>query len=360
MRRCAPKTTPVAEDLEARVRRHFRSQAEGCRRLGSPFTGAVLEAAADKLRWGDPVSDRILGWDGDVKWDALGLRVTGALHAIALMEADAEIARLYSGPPSEADVSWDWVGPALTAQAGLIDRWLDSPPQTNEVARAFSLTAGLGEIARRCGPRLALYEIGSSAGLNLTLDRFAYEAPGRVWGDPASAVRLAPEIEGAPPPTPPSFEIIARAGCDRAPVDLRDPEALLRLRSYCWPDQPYRLERLDAAVAIALDARTEVAHADAADWVEAHIPTRPAGAVSVLMHSIMWQYLPAKSQARIEALLTREGAADPNRPLAWLRLEDFGVPKAAVLRLTLWTPAGERTADLAEVDYHGRWIRWRA
>ena len=40
-----------------------------------------------------------------------------------------------------------------------------------------------------------------------------------------------------------------RVGLDLDPVDVTTDEGALRLRSFVWPDQPERLERLDRAIA---------------------------------------------------------------------------------------------------------------
>ena len=52
---------------------------------------------------------------------------------------------------------------------------MDSPPQTNEIARSAMLLPGFLAIAREAGLPLDICEIGSSAGLNLLFDRFAYD-----------------------------------------------------------------------------------------------------------------------------------------------------------------------------------------
>ena len=45
------------------------------------------------------------------------------------------------------------------------------------------------------------------------------------------------------------MEIASIQGCDRAPVNLADPAAALRLKSYVWAEITERLARIDEAVA---------------------------------------------------------------------------------------------------------------
>ena len=138
-----------------------------------------------------------------------------------------------------------------------------------------------------------------------------------------------------------------------------DEGARERLLSYIWPDQTARLQRIEAALAFAAQCGTKVEKADAAEWVERHFATPGmAGHTRVLFHTIVWQYLPRETQARIEEVMeaaAREASQDA--PLAWLSMEaDEKDPSSASLRLRLW-PAGE-DVELGRTDFHGRWTRW--
>jgi hypothetical protein len=74
----------------------------------------------------------------------------------------------------------------------------------------------------------------------------------------------------------------------------------------------------------------------------------------------MWQYMPEATKSAIENSMLAAGTkATADAPIAWLRMEPLA-PKArhATLSLTSW-PGGE-TRQLADCDYHGRWITWTA
>jgi hypothetical protein len=81
------------------------------------------------------------------------------------------------------------------------------------------------------------------------------------------------------------------------------------------------------------------------------------GAVTVLYHSIFWQYLPPATLAAMLAALEDLGRqAAPEAPFAWLRMEPVLDNLARTqLRVTLW-PGGEDRL-LAEVSPHGQWAR---
>ena len=249
------------------------------------------------------------------------------------------------------------VADALERHEPALLRFLDSPPQTNEVARCAVLLGGFLAVARQTGRPLALLEIGASAGLNLHWDDYGYEIGKASWGPATAPLRLAPEWRGPLPALGP-VEVRARQGCDRRPIDPSDAHDRLRLRAYVWADQEARLARLNAALEHVAGHGTRVEQADAADWLEARLAARPAGLATVLFHSIVWQYLPAVAQERIEAALERTGAAaNADAPLAWLRMEPSPGGGHTELRLTVWPGAREQV--LADADFHGRWVSWR-
>jgi hypothetical protein len=342
------------------VRQHFRHQARACRELGSPFTAMLLETAAERLDETSAPGKAVLGWRGDPKADALALRFAAGLHALVLSAAAPALARVYPGGDvtADPDILWSAAADALEAHAPAMLRFLESPPQTNEVARCAVLLGGFLVVARQTGMPVALLEIGASAGLNLHWDRYAYGLGEASWGPAAAPLRLEPEWRGPPPPLGP-VAVRARRGCDRRPLDPSDAHDRLRLRAYVWADQAARLARLDAALEHAARHGTRVEQADAADWVEACLAARPAGLATVLYHSVVWQYLPPGTQRRIEAALARAGeVAREHTPLAWLRMEPGSDRSQSELRLTTWPGAREQL--LAHADFHGRWVSWRA
>lgn len=344
--------------LTGEVAEHFARQADACIRLGSPFTAQLCLVLSTTLGETTEIGRRIAGWRGDPRADALALRICGGLHRLVIADADVELAAVY--PPNQAD--GQELQRALRASLVRHDAFLcaavESPPQTNEIARSAMLLPGFLAIARETGLPLKLAEIGSSAGLNLLFDRFFYHFGQSSWGEVSSPVQLGPQVRASAPPLKGAIEIAGREGCDIAPIDVSRHEDQLRLRSYIWPDQPARLERLDGALALATDVQFLLARADAESFVRAQLDAPLDGTCLVLFHSIMWQYMPQQTRKDIVAALeTAGGSARKDAPLAWLRMEPIEVSDPfATLSLTTW-PGGD-TRHLARCDYHGRWIEW--
>lgn len=336
----------------------FETQARACERLGSPFTARLCRLLAETLDETTATGRHVAAWPGNPHADALALRLCGALHALVLNDDDEALAAVYPPHAAGDEALEKTVGDALARHDAFILAFLDSAPQTNEIARSSMLLPGLLMVARETGLKLALCEIGASAGLNLNLDRFHYRYDGAQWGDPGSPVQLGPQIRGAKPPLEGKLDIVTRAGCDRLPVNIAKEQERLRLRSYIWPDQPERMARLNAAISVAQATPFRLDKIDAAEFVERELAARPSNAAFVLYHSIMWQYLPEATKSAIGHSLDAAGReATARNPLAWLRMEPVeGESGHAVLTLTTW-PQG-RTRRLARCDFHGRWIAW--
>lgn len=341
------------------VRDAFRRQAEFCAGMGSPFTARLCDLAAERLQPGTTVGDRLLDWPGDPSnlADAVPLRLAGALHALVLEGRDPGLAGAYPPHAVPDDALWSAVAAAFETHAGFFLARLDGPPQTNETQRSAALCPGYLTVAAETGLPLVCSEIGASAGLNLLWDRFAYAFGAARWGDPAAKVQLAPEWTGSPPPLP-TVEVVERAGCDVAPLDPSAPATEDRLLSFVWADQPERIARTRAALALARAAGLRVAKADAGDWVAMRLAEARPGRAHVIAHSIMWQYMPEATRGRIAGLIAAAGGgATAAAPLAWLRLEPDGAAPGAAITLDLWPDGGSRV--LGRADFHGRWVDWR-
>lgn len=333
----------------------FRQQAEACQRLGSPFMHRMLTLCGERLSPGHPVTDRLIAWDGDATalGAAIALRFAGALHALVLTGQDTDLAAAY--PPNEVDddTLWHAIETAMTAHQLHIMHWLDSAPQTNEVRRSAAMIAATQILANRF-PDLPfrISELGASAGLNLFFDRYALALPdGTTRGATDPVITLTPNWTGPLPPDG-TIAVTDRRGVDLNPLSPDDAEARLRLKSYTWPDQPDRLARLDAALAIATPV---VDRGDAAAWLADRLATPTPGQIDLVFHTIAWQYFPSSTDAACRSALDAAGArATPDAPLAHLWVEAEPGKKLATVRLTVWS--GDRVPEvleMGEMNPHG-------
>lgn len=340
------------------IREAFAIQEGNCARMGAPFTAHLCARLPEVVDLQSALGARLRDWPGDPVASALALRLCGALHCLVREGASPALGALYP-PNSETGSALDrTLAETLAAHERRVIDLIATPPQTNEIGRSGVLIGGLMRVAAETNAPIELWEIGAAAGLNMQVDRFAFDfGEGRRAGPAGAPLCLPCDWRGAAPALR-RIEIVARRGVDIAPLDPGSAEDRARLFAFIWPEQPHRLARTRAALDLARDRGPRVEAGDAADWVEARLAETPQrGCVRVLMHSIMWQYLPAVTKARIEGAIGIAGSrAAPDTPLAWLRLERDDTPGSAALTLTLW-PGGQ-TRLLARADFHGSWAEW--
>jgi len=122
----------------------FRIQAINNERLGSPFTARVLGLLGARLKRGTTLTDRLFDWGGNIgaSGQSVQLRLLAGLHALVLADDCPALSKVY--PPNDApddDALWTAINTALSENSDTLNRWLDNPPQTNEVRRASVIIA---------------------------------------------------------------------------------------------------------------------------------------------------------------------------------------------------------------------------
>lgn len=342
------------------IRSAFRDQGGACARLGSPFMGRLMPLLADRLRPTTAVARRVLDWAGDVGsgGQSVPLRLAGALHGLVLDRVDHALTAAY--PPREVDddTLFAAVDGAMTRHEARLMAWLDHAPQTNEVRRSAALIPAIWWALAHHDLPVVLSELGASAGLNLSLDRFALMINGTVHGPADSPVRLIPEWTG-PVPQPHPIRVIERAGIDLNPLDPSDLQHALRLCAFLWPDQPARLALTRGAIDLSAVVPER---GDAAAWLDTRLAEPRPGRLHIVYHSIAWQYFPPATRTTARAALDAAGArATPDAPLAHIALEGDGDSHGAALTAQIWpAPSGlEGLQTLGRADFHGRWVEWR-
>ncbi len=363
----APRSLPLAETLDR--------QRQACARAGSRLYADVLTGVVADVAAGGVCAALLGPHADDPLATALPLRFLGSVHRLVLDGRAPALAAHYpsaGGAPGPGLVD-DFLATVAELRPE-VDARIDDGVQTNEVGRSAVLVGGYAAVARRSGGLpLRVLELGASGGLNLRWDRFWYDTGATSVGDPASAVRFERVWQPQPrsadgrsglPDLGGPVTVVERAGCDRNPLDVTSDDGRLTLRAYLWPDQVERAARLDAACALAAGLPVPVEAADLGAWAEAQLAEPVPGVATVVVHSIVWQYVAPESRDRLRAALRRAGArATADAPVAWLRFEPAG--EVGDLRLTWWPggqedPAAGDEAVLATAEYHGVPVYWGA
>jgi len=347
----------VAADLEALV----RAQRRGCAIGGSALYETVLDTVAADVA-ADGVCRALLApYAAEPHGKAVVLRFLAAVHELVLDGRAPELAAQYpsTGGMPGPDVGAVFLATVIDHVEELVERTAE-PIQTNEVGRSAALLGGFLLLAAT-GLPLRVLEVGASAGLNLRFDHLRYEAGGEGFGPVDSPVRFVDPWVGRPPRLDAPLAVAERRGCDVHPLDPGDPAHQLRLRACLWPDQPERRARLDGALEVAAAVPAPVDRADAASWTAERLAEARPGVVTVVVHTIVSQYLEPATRHDLESAIRAGGeGATPDAPVAWLCMEPATETEAEV-RLTLWPkPAPVRTHVLARTGFHGPPVRWSA
>ncbi|GAA3054202.1 DUF2332 domain-containing protein [Kitasatospora albolonga] len=362
----------------ARTAAMFDRQADACDELGSPLYAFLIRRAARDLLENGPCAAAVSGHEDAPGPDAIALRLMGGVHALVLSGRAPALAAHYpsaggSCPSPVPEAVWEDFRATVADHPDWLKDWLTRPPQTNETGRANLLIAGVLHALDGADLPVRLFELGSSAGLNLLADHFrcAWSTPSGpeagataasasgAFGPADSPVLLADAWRGTPP-SPlgaaaelPPLRFAERRGCDLDPIDPRSPEGALALRSYVWADQPERAARLTGALQLAERLPTTVEPVGAAEFLRG--VSLAEGALTVVWHSVMRQYVPAAEWALVEAELDRLAAeSTPAAPFAHVSFEPRRTPDWREHRFLLTVRTGPAAESvLAEAVPHG-------
>ena len=276
------------------------------------------------------------------RWDA-PLRLLSGLHYLVLSGA----------------AEWDSISDALVTHRDFLGRFVgEQAVQTNEVQRCWMLLPCFLEAARRTGAgTFDVIELGASAGLNLGWDSYRYRYADGDWGPAGAQLELAGE-ERRPVPaellalTP---RIRSRVGIELNPIDITTDRGVSLLKSFVWPDQTWRLEQLDRAIAALRNEPPELVQGDLADLLPGLLDSRRDDALTVVWQTAVLGYLPEDRNQLVRAALANSGATGP---LAFVEATapDNGDHTYYGLNLQLW-PDGQ-SVHVAYADVHGSWIDW--
>ena len=364
---------------------HFRGFAAVVERDGGTTYSAICRGVADDAR--------VLSLlDGAPLPQRRPLLLLASVHFLLLSGTEHPLAAFYDtvaivrgtpagGTPARGDVAAAFADFCELHRAAVERLVATRTTQTNEVGRCTSLLPGLCHIASGYGweEPLCLLDLGTSAGLNLLFDDYAYTyraARGgavRTAGAAGSAVALEcsarddltdlPELQ---------LPVMAeRVGLDLSPLDPLSDDDARWLLACQWPDNPARFGRLRAALAnvraVARPPRLE--RGDMVTDLPRVGATIPGDGPLVVFHSWVAAYLDEQQQ---RTLVEQVGSLGAHRPVHHLYCESpfetpgLPTPPPPVPRdgpdlasvLVHIGPGGAPAVRLADTHPHGYWIRW--
>src|SRR4029450_10765219 len=120
-------------------------------------------------------------------------------------------------------------------------------------------------------------------------------------------------------------EVVARVGVDPDPVDVTEADAARGWRACGGPDQPERMARLEAEMALAATAPPLLLQGDAVQVLPDAFAHVPADALPVVTTNWALSRFPLERRLRF---LHRLDDAAAGRAVAWVSAEGVGVAPA--------------------------------
>jgi hypothetical protein len=120
-------------------------------------------------------------------------------------------------------------------------------------------------------------------------------------------------------------EVVARIGVDLEPVDVTDADDARWLRAGLWPDQPERVARLEAEMALAATCPPLLLQGEPVDVMPDAFARVPADALPVVTTTWALSHFPIESRL---CFLHRLDEAGAGRTVAWVSVEGVGVAPA--------------------------------
>ena len=362
---------------------HFRGFADVVERDGGTTYPAICRSVADD-------DDLLSLLDGAPLPQRRPLLLLAAVHFLLLSGTDHPLAAFYDtvaivrGIPSERppgnDVASVFAEFCHRHRADVERLVATRATQTNEVGRCSALLPGLCHIAAQYGwhEPLSLLDLGTSAGLNLLFDDYAYTyrsaegAAVHTAGASNSGVALEcsarDDVTSLPELRVPVMA--ERVGLDLSPVDPFSDDEARWLLACQWPDNPARFGRLRAALANVRAAAhpPRLERGDLLTDLPRITASMAGNGPLVLFHSWVAAYLNEREQ---QSLTEQVAGLDAQRPIHHLYCESpfetpgLPTPPSPLTRAgpdlataLVHIGPGRPAARLADTHPHGYWIRW--
>jgi hypothetical protein len=294
---------PMNHDLDV-VAAAFRNGAASYARIGSPLysslcgagegDGEVVSLAAHAMAGSQPV-----------------FHLLASVHYLLLQDPNDPLARYFATltpEPLPVGEAWpDFARYCREHRAELVDLLANNTVQTTYAERCVNLVAPLTYVADWAGEPLHLVEIGCSAGVLLTYDRYAYEIEGRGRvGAVDAPLTLPGRIVGDIPLRIP--RVASRTGLDIHPVDARDPEHRRWLIALTFPEFREERARLEVALDTVAASEIRMVAGNALATLPGVLAELPPGPLCIF-HSACLYYWSAEDKAALDAMLTEAGRA---------------------------------------------------
>jgi hypothetical protein len=272
-----------------------------------------------------------------------------AVQFLLIEGGDPELAHFYPSltehPRPLTQVDRQFIDFVLANETEIVTIGASRYTQTNECQRCVALLPAVMEASFES---FHLVDIGTSAGLNLAIDRYRYRWDDLEWG-PSGSLLLETELRGAVPYLH-DIEVLTRTGLDLNPIDPGDVEQRAWLEALIWPEHHQRRKRLRSALDLLAGLPVEFVAGDALLTLGKVLADLPKGEPAILMNSFAMNQLTVEGRLRIDEIVA---AGRQTRSIHRVSFELL--PRSDDwTRLTVDDGSGLR--EIGQAHPHGEWV----
>jgi hypothetical protein len=225
--------------------------------------------------------------------------------------------------------------------------------QTNEVRRCSYLYPIFSRISHMTRKPLALIEIGTSAGLQLFVDKYSYSyGTDQIVGNLDSEVHLRSEIRGDNSILNPlsHFDVARRIGVDLHINDVRNTEDYLWLKALIWPEHGERRELFEKAASYVSNQTLSLVEGDGVEILRSLAAEISEEQVICVFHTHVANQMPVETKVKLLEQIKEIGQ---RRGIFHIYNNIYD----AKLHLDYYLDGEESLNTIGETDGHGRWFK---
>lgn len=281
----------------------------------------------------------------------------GAVHFLLLKGYEHELKQFYQNLSSntrKAEEAYPCFKDFCMQNTGAISELLSSKiVQTNEVRRCAYLYPALNHVYQLSSKPLALIEIGTSAGLQLFMDRYSYSyGTEQVYGNKDSGIHISSDLRGGVLPTlHGNILVAARIGIDLHINDVTEIDDVLWLNALIWPEHHERRELFEKTAGFVKDKKMKLLEGEGVEMLSQLAKKIPEDQQICVFHTHVANQMPGEKKEKLLKLIKEIGA---QRDIFHL----YNNIQDRFLHLDYYLNGKEYFNKIAETEGHGRWFRW--
>lgn len=283
----------------------------------------------------------------------------GAVHYLLLQGMEHEVKEYYPSVVEKVQATGNpfplFKDFCITNESEIKQLLQSKLVQTNEVRRCAYLYPLFCYVYQQTGESLSLIEIGTSAGLQLLFDQYAYSYDGKeICGNKDASVHLTSQVrEGNIPHDLVALHPVVndRVGIDLNITDLNNEKEYLWLKALIWPEHEQRLSDFEGAVAQLKINPPNMIEGDGVALLPKMLEAVPEDTTLCIFHTHVANQMPDTVK---EALLQQIDAIGKGRDVFHIYNNMYD----RKLHIDSIIDGQPREVTVGETDGHGRWFDW--